>query len=97
MGATIKVSLERVREILDRLRTTKPEGLATTDEVIAEYMGSFHSNLGVAAIHSWNAQFGKILKAEAQYLGISEDSAGNPIKDKDGHKSHASRWNLHNS
>ena len=94
MAASINVSLERVRETLDRLRTTRPEGLATTDEVIAEYMGGFHSNLGVAAQHSWNAQFGKILKAEASNLGIREISSGNTIM-PNGHKTHASLWNLH--
>ena len=92
MSESISVPLDKVLGALDRLRA-KGLSQAYTTDVIAEYMGGFHSNLGVPPQYSWNAQFGKVLKANEAGLRIKELSAANPVEVA-GHQTRASLWAL---
>ncbi|WP_040433764.1 hypothetical protein [Chlorobium ferrooxidans] len=90
MGNTISVSLEKVSDVIDSFRNQGMVEVLTT-VLIDAYMGGFHSNKGISAQLSWNAQFGKILKSEADRLGIREISSGNEVF-VNGQKTHASKW-----
>ena len=86
----ISINEERLSETLNGL-LNQNGATALTTQIIDAYMGGFHSNKGVPASISWNAQFGKYLKAHAETLGICEDAAGLPVTHKGDHTT-TSRW-----
>jgi hypothetical protein len=90
----ISINTERLSEVLNEMRRSGISTALTTD-IIQQYMGGFHSNKGVPVADSWNAQFGKYLKANSEQFGISEVAANVRVI-IDGSPTNASRWNLGN-
>lgn len=90
----IAINQQRLIEILVEMRAN---GIATalTTEIIDKYMGGFHTNKGVAVNDSWNAQFGKYLKAHCLDLGISEQASKERVV-VNGHPTKCSRWQVLN-
>lgn len=93
MTNNIEVDLAAVGLAINRIRA-RSVSEAHTSDIIREYMGGFLSNKGVGAHLSWNAQFGKILAANANLLGIEEISADQSVVDDLGHKTTSSKWRL---
>lgn len=77
MDEAIEISLERVREIIFAL---DPNRFSTAD-VIRGYCGGFFANSGTPVHYSLNAQFGKLLKRNADRLGIKKLEADVSIVD----------------
>lgn len=88
----IEINEERLHQVLTEMRERNEVSALTTD-IIEVYMGGFHSNRGVPAKDSWNAQFGKYLKANSPKFGITELNSGESVK-VNGHATTSSRWNL---
>jgi len=90
----ISINAQRLSEVLDDMRRSGTLTALTT-EIIAKYMGGFHSNKGVPVVDSWNAQFGKYLKSNSQKLGISEMQP--KVKTiVEGNPTSASKWSISN-
>ena len=88
MDESIKVSLTRIGEIVDSFGGRE----FTTADVLRVYSGGFYSNNSTPPHYSFNAQFGKLLKRNAEYLGITEIRSNERIKDDNGHQTSASVW-----
>ena len=88
MDEKIKVSLSRIETIIDSLRGNTFK----TSDVVREYSGGFYSNIDTPAAYSFNAQFGKLLKRNADVLKISEVKSGVSVKDDSGHPTTTSEW-----
>lgn len=86
----IRVDLDTIKEIIDRFRERQNSIL--TSDVIREYCGGFFSNVGIPAHQSFNAQFGKILKKDSEFLKIKEIAADVPVDDDTGYSTAASKW-----
>ena len=91
MTDAIQINTERLNTTLNELRLNRSEALTT--DIIESYMGGFHQNKGVPVSDSWNAQFGKYLKAHHVELGIREIAAQQRVKIKNSFTS-ASLWAL---
>ena len=87
---SITVDLDAVRTIIDELGD-----VFTTIDVLKKYQGGFYSNKNINVNISFNAQFGKILSRNAEYLGIEKtengeksqnDDLGNPTKTQEWRK-----------
>ena len=89
VDAVIEVSLDRIKTIISAL----PPEFSTAD-VIRKYCGGFHSNLETPAYYSFNAQFGKLLKHNDVYLGISQEAESISIRDDNGHPTNSSTWRV---
>ena len=92
MDEQIGVSLSRVRECIESATQDRDSLEFTTTEVIQHYLGRFRSDLGTAAVYSFNAQFGKLLQRNAESLDIVEIDRDVPIRDDHGHETKTSRW-----
>ena len=90
MDEAIEVSLDRIKTIISTLPV---EGFFTAD-VIEKYCGGFYSNIETPAYYSFNAQFGKLLRRNEEYLGITQVAESGPIKDKHGHPTSSSKWRV---
>lgn len=88
MDEAIPVSLDRIREMIERIEL---ETFSTAD-VLRGYNGGFCTNHDTPAQFSFNAQFGKLLKRNEQALGIREIKANTSIKDDHGNPTTASMW-----
>ncbi|MEH6386707.1 hypothetical protein [Pseudomonas profundi] len=88
----IDINEERLQQVLAEMRE-RNEASALTTDIIELYMGGFHSNKGVPVKDSWNAQFGKYLKANSSKFGINELSSHESVK-VNGHPTSSSRWSL---
>lgn len=95
MDNEIGINRDRLQQVLDGMRETGKQTALTT-EIINEYMGGFHSNRSVPVRDSWNAQFGKYLKAHSETFGISEQTANVRVV-IGGRTTHASLWDLKTS
>ncbi|GEM_PF-1481023 len=93
MTDAIKINTERLTDTLNELRLNRSEALTT--EIIDRYMGGFHQNKGVPVSDSWNAQFGKYLKAHHAELDIREIAPNQRVEVNNGFTS-ASLWALSN-
>jgi len=92
MADSISIDSNRLKDVLDDMRQKELSSALTTD-IIEYYMGGFHQNKKVPPSISWNAQFGKYLKANSSMLGITEVAA----KEKviiNGSATSASRWSI---
>lgn len=89
MDEMIEVSLNRIGEIIAGFPS---DAEFTTAQVIKEYSGGFHSNLGTPAYYSFNAQFGKLLMRNKDNLGISPMQTSMAIKDDSEHPTTTSVW-----
>lgn len=65
--------------VLDQMRFDGRSEVKTT-EIIEKYMGGFHSNEGVPAGDSWNAQFGKYLQANAGLLRVTHVASSQHVE-----------------
>ena len=92
MHESISINRQRLESTLNELRSDGQCDVYTT-EIIDAYMGGFHSNLGVPATVSWNAQFGKHLSAHADELRIRLVSSENSIE-VNGHPTTSAIWAL---
>jgi hypothetical protein len=92
MTEHISINNVRLAAVLNQMRNIGNTSVLTT-EIIEQYMGGFHSNRRVPVADSWNAQFGKYLKAHLQELQIVELEA-NVRVETNGGTTHASRWGL---
>ncbi|MHA7000280.1 hypothetical protein [Aeromonas schubertii] len=92
MTDAIQINTERLAQKLEELRQERTE--AFTTEIIDRYMGGFHSNKEVPASDSWNAQFGKYLKAHESELNIRELAAKQKVS-TNGSTTTSSLWSLH--
>ena len=90
MDERIEVSLTRIASCIDALGSDE----FTTAELIRKYSGRFCSNLGVPAVYSFNAQFGKLLKRNELRLGITEIVSNEGTEDDHGHATTTSRWRV---
>ncbi|MCM0147060.1 MULTISPECIES: hypothetical protein [Photobacterium] len=90
MAEHISVDTNRLMDVLAEMHEKQLPSVLTTD-IIENYMGGFHQNKKVPPSVSWNAQFGKYLKANAQSLGITEIAAKEKVK-LNGTMTSASRW-----
>jgi len=88
----IRVYLTVVKRIIDGYRGHRKT--ICTSDVIRDYCAGFYSNRGIPASLSFNAQFGKLLKANSAFLGIKEVAANVSIKDDLGHPTSASKWEI---
>lgn len=88
----LEINEERLQQVLSEMRESGKDSALTTD-VIELYMGGFHSNKGVPVKDSWNAQFGKYLKANSAKFDISEVGTNERVT-VNGHPTSASRWSL---
>lgn len=91
MTDAIQINTERLIAVLDQLRLNRSEALTT--EIIDQYMGGFHQNKAVPPTDSWNAQFGKYLKAHHGELNIREIAAGQRVQ-VNGSVTSSSLWAL---
>ncbi len=74
MKEAIDINLNSLVSTLADFRV-RGEMEITTIQIIEKYMGGFHQNRGVDPSTSWNAQFGKYLKAHMTDLGIVESDS----------------------
>ena len=88
----IAINEKRLLDVIAEMRI-HGETSARTTEIIDKYMGGFSSNKKVPASDSWNAQFGKYLKAHQASLGIAEIASKQRVV-VDGHPTTCSIWNL---
>ncbi|MBL8299886.1 MAG: hypothetical protein JNN30_16225 [Rhodanobacteraceae bacterium] len=88
MHDVIEVDLDRVRAIITGLEGDR----FSTADVIRGYCGGFFSNVATPAYYSLNAQFGKLLRRNADFLQIAHDEADVPIADDRDHKTRSSFW-----
>ncbi|WP_404419490.1 hypothetical protein [Marinospirillum sp.] len=88
MDEAIPVSLDRIRKMIAQIES---EHFSTAD-VLRRYNGGFCSNHGTPAQFSFNAQFGKLLKRNAEDLGIREVEPDASIEDDHGHPTSSSIW-----
>jgi hypothetical protein len=93
MTESITINTERLIRTLTALRESHLDGLVLTTDIIDHYMGGFHSNLNVPVQDSWNAQFGKYLKAHASELRIMQVDA-NVRVEANGHPTSAAKWQI---
>ncbi len=93
MTDAIQINTERLTNTLNELRINRSEVLTT--EIIDRYMGGFHQNKAVPPNDSWNAQFGKYLKAHHAELNIKEIAARQQVK-VNGSFTTSSLWALDN-
>lgn len=98
MATEISINDARIHGVLNAFRKERaerdePRPSVLTTEIIDRYMGGFHSNLGVSASVSWNAQFGKYLKTKANELRLVEIEKDVRVV-VNGHLTTASRWLL---
>ncbi|AHL77594.1 hypothetical protein CH92_00275 [Stutzerimonas stutzeri] len=91
MADAIQINTERLKNTLDQIRLNRSEAL--TIDIIEQYMGGFHQNKAVPPTDSWNAQFGKYLKAHHAELGVREIAAGQKVK-VNGSLTSSSLWAL---
>ncbi|WP_278362666.1 hypothetical protein [Stutzerimonas kunmingensis] len=89
MKTTISVDLDVVAQILADFRSAAKQPL--TSEIIKIYMGNFVANTGIPAHRSWNAQFGKILSANRETLGLDNPTEEN-VTDDLGNMTTSNRW-----
>lgn len=92
MDERIEVSLDRVRHCIQQAAANSPSARFSTADVIRAYLGHFHSDLDTPPVYSFNAQFGKLLKRNAEGLGIVEDAANQAILDDAEHMTSTSLW-----
>lgn len=92
MTDSIQINVERLVHKLEELRQERKE--AFTTEIIDRYMGGFHSNKAVPVADSWNAQFGKYLKAHESELNIREMASKQKVS-TNGSSTTSSLWSLH--
>lgn len=92
MTEVIQINAERLAQILNEFRQERRE--AFTTEIIDRYMGGFHSNKAVPASVSWNAQFGKYLKAHEAELNIREIATKQEVN-TNSNSTTSSSWALH--
>lgn len=92
MTDAIAINQEWLRKALDALRGKGKRFVLTTD-IIHEYMGGVHRNQQVPAAVSWNAQFGKYLRAHQDELAIEFQEARQPVE-VDGAMTSAALWSL---
>ena len=92
MTDNISIDSNRLEEVLAEMRVKQLPSVLTTD-IIEYYMGGFHQNKKVPPSASWNAQFGKYLKANASALGIAEIAAKEKVK-LNGSTTCSSRWSF---
>ena len=90
MDETIDVSLARVSRCIDKCLRESRTNTFTTTELIGAYLGHFHSDVGTPPAVSFNAQFGKLLKRNADELGIAEVGADERILDDTGRETSTS-------
>lgn len=88
----LSINVQRLMDVLAQMRA-RGATTALTTEIIAQYMGGFHSNQGVPVKDSWNAQFGKYLKAHGADLGIAEETSRIRVE-VNSHPTTCSRWRL---
>lgn len=88
MNESIEVSLERVERCIAEFESRE----FTTADVIRKYLGHFCSDIGTPAAHSFNAQFGKLLKRNEMNLGIAEIANNQRVRDDHDHMTSTSRW-----
>ena len=88
MKDVIEVDLERIKNIINGF--TKNE--FSTIDVIREYSGGFYSNKNTAACYSFNAQFGKILQNNSNYLEITEIRTCENARDDNGNITSTTIW-----
>ena len=89
MDEKIEVSLSRIETIIGSFRGKVS---FKTSDVVREYSGGFYSNVDTPAAYSFNAQFGKLLKRNADALKISEVKKGVSVKDDNDHPTTTSEW-----
>ncbi|MBW7992513.1 MAG: hypothetical protein FVQ84_21200 [Planctomycetes bacterium] len=87
---SIPVDLDIVNDIIKELFNKKD--VIRTSDIIRQYCGGFYSNKGISAFRSFNAQFGKLLKRNEEFLGIHEVRAGVSEKDDLDHPTTTSEW-----
>lgn len=88
----LSINAQRLRDVLAQMRANGVTTALTTD-IIDKYMGGFHSNQRVPVNDSWNAQFGKYLKAHGAQFGIAQEASKIPVT-VNGHPTTCSRWQL---
>jgi hypothetical protein len=88
----IRVNLAVVKQIIDRHRSHQKT--IYTSDVIRDYCGGFYANRRIPPSLSFNAQFGKILKANSGFLRIKELNANVSIRDDIHHPTSASKWKI---
>ncbi|MDP8206812.1 MAG: hypothetical protein P9L92_09135 [Candidatus Electryonea clarkiae] len=83
---SIPVSHKRIIAILNNFRESS-KVVTTTIEIIKKYNGGFYSNKNTPVSVSFNALFGKLLRANEEHYGIifidyisAKDDLGNPTK-----------------
>lgn len=92
MTDSIEINFTRLTEKLDEFRLEGIKNVLTT-EIIERYMGGFHTNKLVPVKDSWNAQFGRYLKANSRDLKIHEIAKNEAVVVR-GERTTASRWSL---
>jgi hypothetical protein len=90
MDEHIGVSLDRVRNCIQKIGKNE----FTTAEVIRKYLGHFCSDIGTSPSHSFNAQFGALLKRNELLLEIEEIKKNVPIEDDHRNKTTTSLWRI---
>jgi hypothetical protein len=78
MKENILINRDNLIQVLNNFREAG-ENEVSTIAIINNYMGGFHQNRGVDPATSWNAQFGKYLKANSCDLNIIEASSKNKV------------------
>lgn len=78
---TIEVSLDRIKDIVNRFDDNE----FSTADVLRKYSGGFYSNQSTPDYYSFNAQFGKLLGRNSDYVGFSPAKADVSVKDDNGH------------
>ncbi|PKH61688.1 hypothetical protein CXF83_08525 [Shewanella sp. Choline-02u-19] len=88
---SIPVYEDKVIAVLNDMRS---EGVteASTINILELYQGGFHSNKGIPASISFNANFGKWLQRNSSVLEIKEQDANQAAVDNNGRKTTCSIW-----
>ena len=64
----------------------------TTADVLRQYIGHFHCDIGTPAHYSFNAQFGRWLVENRVVLQIEVIQERFNIRDDDGRRTQATQW-----
>lgn len=84
-----RVNIDEVKEIISDFKLSGMGNFFTSD-IIKKYTGSFEKNSCTPAAHSFNANFGKLLKQDEGYFRIKEIRKSASTKDDSGESTHSS-------
>ncbi len=95
ISGDLKIPKKNIHDLLKLLKETYGGKEFLTRDILAQYMGHYHSDRGQPPGKSWNANFGKILKQCEKETGmIKEIKKRVYTKDDSGNKTLNSLWKI---